>query len=69
VPESGIAKTVILNLLAEHMLLRNKMAEYKCFKCGKTVKGEHVKKRVRCPYCGSKILFKPRTSNIKVKAE
>ena len=65
----GIVRIVILNLLDAHMLLRNKMAEYKCFKCGKAVKGEHVKKRVRCPYCGSKILFKPRTSNIKVKAE
>jgi len=44
------------------------MAEYKCFKCGKIVKGDLVKKRVRCPYCGSKILFKPRTNPIVVKA-
>jgi len=47
----------------------NKMAEYKCFNCGKIVKGELVRKRVRCPYCGSKILFKPRTVNVKVKTE
>jgi len=47
----------------------NKMAEYKCFNCGKIVKSDIVKKRVRCLYCGSKILFKPRTFSVKVKAE
>ncbi len=44
------------------------MTTYKCFNCDKTVKEEYVKKRVRCPYCGSKILFKPRITNVKVKA-
>jgi len=44
------------------------MAIYKCFNCDKIVKDEFVKKRVRCPYCGSKILFKPRVTNSKVKA-
>ncbi|MDK2849572.1 MAG: DNA-directed polymerase subunit [Candidatus Woesearchaeota archaeon] len=34
------------------------MVEYKCFICGKIVPYELVRKRVRCPYCGSKILYK-----------
>jgi DNA-directed RNA polymerase subunit P len=45
------------------------MVDYKCFNCGKIVKSELVKKRVRCPYCGSKILFKPRNVSVRVKAE
>jgi DNA-directed RNA polymerase subunit P len=45
------------------------MAEYKCFNCGKIVRGELVRKRVRCPHCGSKILFKPRSSVVKIKAD
>ncbi|MBI2110712.1 DNA-directed RNA polymerase subunit P [Candidatus Woesearchaeota archaeon] len=43
------------------------MVTYKCFDCDKVIK-EDIKKRVRCPYCGSKILFKPRVTNNKVKA-
>ena len=39
------------------------MAEYKCFKCGKNVNPENVKKRVRCIYCGAKILYKVRTAS------
>jgi DNA-directed RNA polymerase subunit RPC12/RpoP len=44
------------------------MVSYKCFNCDKIIKEEYVKKRVRCPYCGSKIIFKPRVINSKVKA-
>ncbi|MDO8556653.1 MAG: DNA-directed RNA polymerase subunit P [Nanoarchaeota archaeon] len=44
------------------------MATYKCFQCEKQVKTEYVKKKIRCPYCGSKILFKPRTVNTTIKA-
>ncbi len=44
------------------------MAEYKCFSCGKKVASSYVKKRIRCPYCGSKILFKPRVITKKVRA-
>jgi len=44
------------------------MTLYKCFGCDKIIKQELIKKRVRCPYCGSKILFKPRTISSKVKA-
>ncbi len=44
------------------------MTLYKCFQCNKEVKEEYVKKRVRCVYCGSKIIFKPRAVSTKVKA-
>ena len=44
------------------------MVEYKCFNCQKFVKGEYVKKKVRCPYCGSKILYKQRSTTTTVKA-
>ena len=44
------------------------MVKYKCFHCNKKVADDYVKKRVRCPYCGSKILFKVRMTSTKVKA-
>lgn len=44
------------------------MTKYKCFNCNKRVGEEYVGKRVRCPYCGSKMLFKPRSVMTKVKA-
>jgi DNA-directed RNA polymerase subunit P len=39
---------------------------YRCFFCGKEIKGDQIKKRVRCVYCGSKIIYKERTSVAKV---
>ena len=45
-----------------------KMASYKCFSCNKKVGDDYVRKRVRCPYCGSKILFKPRNTTTTVEA-
>jgi DNA-directed RNA polymerase subunit RPC12/RpoP len=42
--------------------------KYKCFKCNKSVSTEYTRKNVRCPYCGSKMLFKPRANITKVKA-
>ena len=44
------------------------MVLYKCFNCNKKVGEDYLKKRVRCPYCGSKIIYKPRTTTTKVKA-
>ncbi|MDO8740621.1 MAG: DNA-directed RNA polymerase subunit P [Candidatus Woesearchaeota archaeon] len=44
------------------------MVEYKCFSCDKKIGDEMMRKRVRCPYCGSKILFKPRSVVTKIKA-
>ena len=45
------------------------MVTHKCLDCGKVIKEEYIKKKVRCPYCGSKILYKPRVVSSKVKAE
>ena len=50
-------------------LTRFKMVVHKCFDCGKVIKAEYLKKKVRCPYCGSKILFKPRVISSTVKAD
>ncbi len=44
------------------------MVEYKCFNCEKDVKSEYLRKKIRCPYCGSKILYKARSVNKTVKA-
>lgn len=44
------------------------MVEYKCFNCNKKVNQDYLRKKIRCPYCGSKILFKPRITPTKVKA-
>jgi len=44
------------------------MVEYRCFECNKKVSVDYLKKKVRCPYCGSKMLFKPRSFLTKVKA-
>jgi DNA-directed RNA polymerase subunit RPC12/RpoP len=41
---------------------------YKCFQCNKELKEEHIKKRVRCIYCGSKIVFKARINPVKIVA-
>ncbi len=44
------------------------MVNYMCMDCQKEIKHELVKKHVRCPYCGSKILFKPRVTTSVVEA-
>jgi len=44
------------------------MVKYRCFYCNKNVSDEMMGKRVRCPYCGSKMLFKARSTITKVKA-
>ncbi len=44
------------------------MVSYKCFYCNKDVDTSYLLKKIRCPYCGSKILFKPRTTVAKIKA-
>ncbi|NOZ81434.1 MAG: DNA-directed RNA polymerase subunit P [DPANN group archaeon] len=41
---------------------------YTCFNCNKSVDFSFLRKRIRCPYCGSKILFKPRKDITKVQA-
>ncbi len=44
------------------------MVNYMCLECQKEIKHETVKKRVRCPYCGSKILYKQRTTSTLAEA-
>jgi DNA-directed RNA polymerase subunit RPC12/RpoP len=44
------------------------MTAYTCFFCGKKVSEEVRGKRIRCPYCGSKLLFKSRSATTKVEA-
>ena len=44
------------------------MVKYTCFTCSKKISEDMMGKRVRCPYCGSKIIFKPRSVTTKVKA-
>lgn len=44
------------------------MSSYKCFSCGKKISDAQIRKKVRCLYCGSKIIFKERTVATKVKA-
>lgn len=44
------------------------MVKYTCFICDRKISKESMGKRVRCIYCGSKILFKSRTALTKVKA-
>ncbi|MBT3406295.1 DNA-directed RNA polymerase subunit P [Candidatus Woesearchaeota archaeon] len=44
------------------------MVEYKCFQCNKQVGLEYLRKKIRCPYCGSKMLYKPRGRATVVKA-
>lgn len=44
------------------------MMDYKCFNCEKEISSDYLRKKVRCPYCGSRILYKPRSTVTKVKA-
>ncbi|MBU0758490.1 MAG: DNA-directed RNA polymerase subunit P [Nanoarchaeota archaeon] len=44
------------------------MVLYKCFYCSKEIEVNAMRKKVRCPYCGSKLLYKLRLSTTKVKA-
>jgi DNA-directed RNA polymerase subunit P len=33
---------------------------YRCFGCGKDISEEQLKGRIRCPYCGNRVLMKKR---------
>lgn len=44
------------------------MSEYICFSCSKTLRDDQLRKRIRCIYCGSKIIFKKRSITTKVDA-
>ena len=67
--EFGIVRNVKRNLQEEHISQkRDKM--YRCVKCGKDIEIKQVKEKIRCPYCGYKIIIKetPKTF-VKVKAD
>lgn len=34
------------------------MVDYTCDDCGKTVQGILIERKIRCPYCSSKVLKK-----------
>ncbi|MFQ5620395.1 MAG: DNA-directed RNA polymerase subunit P [Candidatus Nanoarchaeia archaeon] len=44
------------------------MVSYKCLTCDKVVSDTMMGRRVRCPYCGSKMLFKQRVLTKTIKA-
>lgn len=44
------------------------MVVYMCLECHREIPHETVKKRVRCTFCGSKILYKPRVISSTVEA-
>lgn len=44
------------------------MAQYKCFKCEKSISSKVLEKRFICPNCGSKIFYKPKNLVVKLKA-
>ncbi|MBU4502938.1 MAG: DNA-directed RNA polymerase subunit P [Nanoarchaeota archaeon] len=55
--------------MVEKVAKATKVKTYHCFYCDAKINiKEYLKKKVRCPYCGSKILYKQRTANAKVKA-
>ncbi len=42
--------------------------KYTCYNCEKKVTDTMMGKKVRCPYCGSKILYKSRSVTTKLLA-
>ncbi|MFQ6020948.1 MAG: DNA-directed RNA polymerase subunit P [Candidatus Aenigmatarchaeota archaeon] len=38
---------------------------YKCLKCGKDIKFKQIKEKIRCPYCGYRVITKQRSKTIK----
>lgn len=42
---------------------------YKCLKCEEEIESEDLRRRIRCPFCGHRILKKERREDVKeVKA-
>lgn len=44
------------------------MVRYACFQCNRRIPEDLLGKRIRCPYCSSKILYKPRSTVTRVRA-
>jgi len=67
--EYGFAANAIQGSQVRRLLCEGfRMVLYKCFVCDKEIEDTSLRKRVRCMYCGSKLLFKPRTTTTIVKA-
>jgi len=64
--EFGNVQNAEKNLRQELIIF--KMANYKCFKCGKKIKNKELEKRFVCVNCGSRIFYKPREKVKVVKA-
>lgn len=37
---------------------------YKCLSCGKDIELEQIKDKIRCPYCGYRIVVKQRPKTV-----
>ncbi len=44
------------------------MVKYTCLFCSKKIGTEMMGRKIRCPYCGGKILYKSRSVTAKIKA-
>jgi DNA-directed RNA polymerase subunit RPC12/RpoP len=44
------------------------MPKYVCFTCGKEMSDDTARRKIRCPYCGGRMLYKRRATATKVKA-
>ncbi len=38
---------------------------YKCLNCGREIDPESIEKKIRCPYCGYRIVIKVRPKTVK----
>lgn len=37
---------------------------YKCLKCGKDIELKQVKEKIRCPFCGYRVIMKKRPKTL-----
>ena len=37
---------------------------YKCIKCGKSIEFEIIREKIRCPYCGYRVVSKERPKTL-----
>ena len=50
-------------MLGERIRLKRDFM-YKCLKCGKDVELKQVKEKIRCPYCGFRVVMKKRPKTL-----
>jgi len=44
------------------------MPKYICFSCGREIGDDSVSRKIRCLYCGGRMLYKKRATTTSVKA-